>query len=161
MQTSKPFNHTEEVIRIKNAFLFFDASKIDQVQKIIKDGPKSKPHIQIITKGLFRKQIIVLMNGDNIIKFIKKSSHHILSINRVLRNIKSDVLVDFICFDLLGIIVITCKVTSSSDLQVIENYIKNVNCIDIIGVDIPHLLQSKSYLKIIDIHCMTCQIILH
>jgi len=45
VQASKPFNHTEEVIRIKDAFLFLSASKIDQVQKIIKDGPKSKPHI--------------------------------------------------------------------------------------------------------------------
>ena len=113
------------------------------------------------TKGPFRKQIIVLMNGNNIIKFIKKSSYHILSINKALRNIKSDVLVDFICSDPLGIMVVTCKVTSSSDLQVIENYIKNVNCINIIGIDIPRLLQSKSYLKIIGIYCMTCQTISH
>ena len=84
-------------------------------------------------------------------KFIKKSNHYISNINKALRNIKSDVLVDFICSNLLSIIVVMCKVTSLSDLQVIKNYIKNVNCIDIISVDIPHLPQSKFYLKIIDI----------
>ena len=84
-------------------------------------------------------------------KFIKESSHYISNINKALRNIKSDVSVDFICLDLLGIIVVICKVISSSNLQVIKNYIKNVNCIDITGVDISYLLQSKSYLKIIGI----------
>ena len=77
------------------------------------------------TKGPSRKQIIVLMNRNNIMKFMKESSHHISNINRALRNIKSDVLVDFIYLDLLVIMVVTCKTTSSSDLQVIKNYIKN------------------------------------
>jgi len=84
-------------------------------------------------------------------KFMKESSHHISNINRALRNIKSDVLVNFICSDPLGIMIAICKVISSSDLQVIKKYIKNINCIDITGVDIPYLLQSKSYLKIIGI----------
>ena len=91
------------------------------------------------------------MNGDNIMKFMKESSHHVSNINRALRNIKSNVLVNFIYSDLLGIMVVTCKVTSLSDLQVIKNYIKNVNCIDITEVDTSRLLQSKSYLKIIGI----------
>ena len=92
------------------------------------------------TKGPSRKQIIVLMNGDNIMKFMKESSYHVSNINRALRNIKSNVLVNFIYSDLLGIMVVTCKVTSLSDLQVIKNYIKNVNCIDITKVDTSHLL---------------------
>jgi len=103
------------------------------------------------TKSLSRKQIIVPMNGDNIMKFIKKSNHYISNINKALRNIKSDVLVDFICSNPLSITVVMCKVTSSSDLQVIKNYIKNVNYIDIISVNIPHLPQSKFYLRIIGI----------
>ena len=84
-------------------------------------------------------------------KFMKKSSYYISNINRALRDIKSDVLVNFICSDSLGIMVVMYKVTSSSNLQVIENNIKNVNCTDITDVDTPCLLQSKSYLKIIDI----------
>ena len=84
-------------------------------------------------------------------KFMKESSYYISNINKTLRNIKSDVSVNFICSDPLGIIVVTCKVTSLSNLQVIKNYIKNINCIDIIGVNTPCLLQFKSYLKIIGI----------
>jgi len=81
------------------------------------------------TKGPSRNQ---LMNGDNIMKFMKKSSQHVSNINRALRNVISDVLVIFIHSDPLGVIVITYKVISSSDLQVIKDYIKNVNCIDVI-----------------------------
>jgi len=42
VQASKLSNYTKKVIRIKNAFLFLNASKIDQVQKIIKGKLKSK-----------------------------------------------------------------------------------------------------------------------
>jgi len=47
--------------------------------------------------------------------------------------------------------VVINKVTVQSDLHVIENYVEKVNDIDSINVDIPHLSQSKSYLKIIGI----------
>jgi len=102
-------------------------------------------------KGPSRKQIIVPMNRDNIMKFMKESNYYISNINRALRNIKSDVLVNFIHLDPLDITVITCKVASLSDLQVIENYIKNMNYINIMEVNTPCLPQSKSYLKIISI----------
>ena len=91
------------------------------------------------------------MNRNNIMKFMKESSLYISNINRVLRNIKSDVSVNFIHSDPLGITVITCKIASLSDLQVIENYVKSVNCINIIGVEVSHFSQSKFYLKIIGI----------
>ena len=64
---------------------------------------------------------------------------------------KSKVLVDFIWSDLLDIIVIICKVVSQSDLHIIENYVKNIYCIDISSIEASWLLQSKLYLKIIGI----------
>ena len=88
------------------------------------------------------------MNGNNIMKFMKESSLHVSNINRALRNAKLDILVDFICSDQLGITVITCKVAFPSNLQIIENYVKSVDYINAMGVNIPHLPQSKSYLKI-------------
>ena len=91
------------------------------------------------------------MNGNNIMKFMKESSLHVSNINRALRNAKLDILVDFICSDQLGITVITCKVAFPSNLQIIENYVKSVDYINAMGVNIPHLPQSKSYLKIIGI----------
>ena len=91
------------------------------------------------------------MNSDNIMRFMKESNLHISNLNRALRNIKSDVLVDFICLDPLGITIVTYKVSSTSNLQVIENYVKFINCIDTTGVEVPCLPQFKFYLKIIGI----------
>jgi len=103
------------------------------------------------TKDLSRKQVIVLMNSDNIKKFMSKSSNHVSNLNRVLKNIKSDIMVNFIHLDPLGIMIITSKVASKSDLQSIKNYVKFTNSIDSNDVKVPHLPQSKSYLKIISI----------
>ena len=44
------------------------------------------------------------------------------------------------------------KVAFNSKLQMIENYVKSVDCISATRVKAPRLFQSKSYLKIIDIH---------
>ena len=91
------------------------------------------------------------MNSNNNARFIKESSLHVSNINKALKNVKSEVLVNFIWSEQLGITVVICKVVSSSDLLIIENYIKNVKCINVIGVNVLCLPQSKSYLKIIDI----------
>ena len=82
---------------------------------------------------------------------MNKSNGHISNMNRTLKNIKSDVLVDFICTDAAGIIVVTNKVASSLDLQTIKQYIKGTNCINFNEVDSPRLSQLKLYLKIISL----------
>jgi len=46
---------------------------------------------------------------------------------------------------------VTNKVSLQSDLQIIEQYVKNSDDIDAFQVEVPHLPQSKSYLKIIGI----------
>jgi len=91
------------------------------------------------------------MNNDNKAKFMKLSSSYITNLNRALKNIKSEVMVDFICMDQAGITIVTNKVTSSLDLQTIKKYIKNTNHINSDKVNISHLPQSKFYLKIIGI----------
>jgi len=103
------------------------------------------------SKGPSRKQVIIPISSDNISKFMKNSLLHVANINQSLRNMKSEILVNFICSDLTSIMVVTNKVTVQSDLHVIENYIKKVDDIDFINVDVPCLSQSKSYLKIIGI----------
>ena len=103
------------------------------------------------TKGPSRKQIIIPMSNDNIIKFIKNSSLHIANINWSLKKAKSKVLVNFIYSDMACVIVITNKVTAQSDLYIIKNYIKKVDNIDTINVEALWLPQSKSYLKVIGI----------
>jgi len=58
-------------------------------------------------------------------------------------------MVDFICSDQSGVTIVTNKVVSSLDLQMIENYIKSAKHIIAEEVEILQLLQSKLYLKII------------
>jgi len=73
VQASKQsyMNNTSEVIKIKNTFSTLDAQKVDQIHKIVNGSPKPKLQIQMTTKGPSRKQIIIPMSNDNIIKFIK------------------------------------------------------------------------------------------
>ena len=91
------------------------------------------------TKGPSRKQIIILISNDNILKFMKESLFHVANTNWALKNAKSEILIDFIHSDMASIIVITNKVMIQSDLYIIENYIKKVNNIDIINVNTPCL----------------------
>jgi len=150
-QASKQNISTSEVIKIKEAFPSISVQKINQINNIVKGNLKPKPHIQMTTKSLSRKQVIISMDNNNISNFMKNSSLYITNINRTLRNAKSEVLVNFICFDSLGITIVTNKVSLQSNLQLIEKYIKSSNDINALQVKVLQLLQSKSYLKIIDI----------
>jgi len=47
--------------------------------------------------------------------------------------------------------IVTSKVALQLDLHIIENYIKNIDDINSLSVEVSRLLQSKSYLKIIGI----------
>ena len=56
------------------------------------------------------------MNNNNQVQFMKKFSIHIANINRALKNIKSVIVVDFVCSEKAGIIIITNNVASFLDL---------------------------------------------
>jgi len=91
------------------------------------------------------------MSIDNTNKFIKESSIYIANINRTLKNIKSDVMTDFIRVENKGVVISTNKVASSLDLQSIKKYIKNIHYIEADQIKPLRLPQSKSYLKNIGI----------
>jgi len=95
-QASKQGTSTLDVIKINDMFPSIRAKKIDQINKIIKGLPKAKQQINMTTKGPSHKQVIIPMSNNNIVKFMKNSSMHVANINRNLRNIKSEVAVDFI-----------------------------------------------------------------
>ena len=75
------------------------SKKIDNIHKIIHNTGKPKPKLNMITKGSLRKQIIIPISNDNKAKFIVSSSKHITNFNRVLKNTKSEVMVDFAHMD--------------------------------------------------------------
>jgi len=51
------------------------------------------------TKGLSKKHVIVPMSNNNKMKFIEDSSVHVTNINRALKNIKLEVMTNFIHSD--------------------------------------------------------------
>jgi len=93
-------------LKLKENFSNLLAKKIKNIHRTINNSGKAKP------------------------KFIGSSDIHIININSILRNIKSDVMADFVQTDQHGIIITMNKVTLPSDLQTIENYVKNIDYID-------------------------------
>jgi len=91
------------------------------------------------------------MNTDLTKKFIKDSSLYVINIKCALKAIKSSMIVDFICTEGKGIIIMTNNVSFGSNLQEIEKYVKNSLISDADQVSLPRLLQSKFYLKIVGI----------
>lgn len=116
-----------KILKLEKNFPNLLAKKIKNIHRIINNSRKVKPKINMITKGPLRKQIIILMDNNNKSKFIDFSSVHITNINNTLRNIKSDIMADFVRTDQYGIIITMNKIASMLDLQTIENYIKNVD----------------------------------
>ena len=84
----------------------------------------------MMTKGPSRKQMIITMSGENINSFIKSLFLHVANLNRLLHNIKSEVLTDYIQADPIGITIVTNKVSQQSDMAVINNYVKSLNDIN-------------------------------
>ena len=150
-QAFKSHATMSDVLKIKEAFPALNAKKIDQVNNIVKGNPKLKLKIQMTTKSPSRKQVIISISKDNIDVFMKNSSLYVANINRQLCNVKSEVLINYIRADPLGITIITSKVCQQSDLLIIDQYVKNSNEVNALQVEEPQLLKSKSYLKIIGI----------
>ena len=58
---------------------------------------------------------------------MEKSSSHVTNMNSTLKDVKSEIMVDFVQVNFKDIIIVTNKVALILDLQTIENYVKNTN----------------------------------
>ena len=76
------------------------------------------------------------MSKENINAFMQNSSLHVANINRQPCNAKSEVLVDYIRSETLGVTIITSKVSKQSDLLIIDQYVKNSNDINALQVEV-------------------------
>ena len=139
------------ILKLKEDYSNLPAKKIKNIHRIINNTDKYKPHIKITIKSLLWKQIIVPIDKDNITKFMALSSIHIVNLHRFLKNIKSNIIADYIWAEPIDITIVTNKVATLSNLQIIENYVKNVENINLENIKTLRLPQSKSYLKIIGI----------
>ena len=82
VQASK--RNINDIIKIKEAFLKLSSNKVLEVHNIInKAGNKDKPKFNMITKSLSYKQIIILMDTNNIERIINQVEKHVEN-NRLL-----------------------------------------------------------------------------
>ena len=103
----------------------------------------------MITRGLSRKEVIILM-VKHIAELIVNSAHtHIINVNKCLKNSKSDIVTDFIHITNNGIIITTNKPANNLNLSTIEKYLKSIQNVDSDLIESPCLPKSKSYMKII------------
>jgi len=91
------------------------------------------------------------MSSQNTNRIIAKSNTYVTNINRLLKDVRSNILADFIHADDKDIVITTNKVATTLDLNIIEKYVKNVDNVDRNEVISSRLSQLKSYLKILDI----------
>ena len=94
---------------------------------MIYDFGKVKPRISMTTKDLSRRQINTLISNDYILNFIKSFGSYITNLNRIFKNIKLEIVAEFVQSDQYRIIITTNKITLLSNLYIIENYIRNTN----------------------------------
>ena len=129
-----------DTLKIKETFPHLQNKKIDQVQKIInRDNSKLKPHLNMTTKGSSQKQVTIPINNEVTKRYLKDVSMHIININHVLKNIKSNIITNFICVDDKEIITTTNNVASPSNLQEIEKCVKNLLTNDVEQISSPRL----------------------
>ena len=80
---------------------------------------------------------------------INLANQQITNINKSLKEIKSDITMDFIHIINDRVIITINKLANASNLKIIEKYIKSSKNIDSNTIKSPWLPKSKSYLKII------------
>ena len=106
------------------------SKKIEEVYKFINKLRKEKSRINMTSKRLLRRQVLVFISLSNLMKFMVLSCKHVVNINRALKDIKSDIMADFIWADYWGLMIMTNKVALFLNLSTIEKYIKNIIKLD-------------------------------
>lgn len=79
------------------------------------------------TKNPSRKQIIISISINNAKAIISQANKHISNINKLLKDVKSNVSADFIYSNNKEVIITTNKVVAAFDLNIVKKYIKKLN----------------------------------
>ena len=101
------------------------------------------------TKGPSRKQVIIPMAKSNAELIVILAHQHIANINKCLKNIKSDIIADFIWVTNERVSITINKLANPSDLTTVKKYIKSISNINSDLIESPYLPKSKLYLKIL------------
>ena len=119
--------HIEDILWVKKAFSALLVNKVGKVLKIRNSGKGSKkPRINMMTRELSRKEVIIPM-AKHIAELIINSVHtHITNVNKCLKNSKLDIVADFIYITNNGIVITTNKPANNLNLSTIEKYLKSI-----------------------------------
>jgi len=123
-------SNIEEILKIKENFPSLSSKKIKKVYRTIKKLRKDKTKLNMIFKRPLRRQVIVPMSLTNISKSMVLFGKYMTNINKALKNIKSDIMTDFIKADQQELTIMTNKVALTLDLSTIKKYIKNIDVMD-------------------------------
>ena len=148
----------EDVLQVKKAFPSLSADKVRKMLKV-KNSSKGnrKPKINMTTRGLSRKEVIISMAKMNTELIINSAHIHISNVNKYLKNSKSDIITDFIRVTNNRIIIIINKPANVLNLSTIKKYLKNIKNINSDLIEGLYLPKSKSYIKIIGLPYKTNQ----
>ena len=103
--------------------------KIKEIHKTVHNSNTPKPRLNMTIKGPSCKQIIISIGSNNIKIFMLSLNDYVVNINWALKNIKSDVIIDFICPNHRELV--SNKVMAQLDIYIISHYIKNTNNINL------------------------------
>ena len=143
-------SNIEDVLCVKEAFPSLLANEVGKMLKA-KNSSKSnkKPRINMTTRGLSRKEVIIPMTKPNIELIVNSAHIHTSNINKCLKNSKSNIITDFIHVTNNRIIITTNKLANDLNLSTIKKYLKNIKNVDLNSIESPCFPKSKSYMKII------------
>ena len=88
-------------------------------------------------KLFFQKVLEIYKILDNIInseRVIVKLNAYIANINRLLKEVKSNISADYICSNSKEIIITTNKAATISDLNIIEKYVEELNEVNTVNL---------------------------
>ena len=140
----------ENTLQVKEVFLSLSADEVKKILKVKNSSEgKMKPKLNMTTRGPSRKEVIIPMTKSNAELIMKSAHKHIANINEYLKNSNSDIIADFICLSNNGIIITMNHPANITELSRIENFLKKIDNIDPVSIEISCLPKSKSYMKIV------------
>lgn len=93
---------------------------------------KGKHKFNMMNKGLSRKQIVISIDINNTERIMVQLNAYIVNINRLLKSVKFEISANYIHF--------YNKLTTFSNLNIIEKYMKELNDVDLDNIISPRLL---------------------
>ena len=128
MSYAQATNSVTSILKIKEAFPALPDKKILEIHNAVFPKPDNKGQkIQHTTKGLSRKQAIVLTSNKIKDIIMEEANTHIFQISMLLKNIKSATRAEFICSCPGGVFINTNSVPNSSNLNTMEKYLKSID----------------------------------